>query len=114
MIIKIIEFEDKYPNYDLSFKAQNPLTDTEKLLGRHKALTYIKNAQGYHTYQEYWLGRKLMGTYVEEILPEEDKIAFIKLPQANCTLIGVRRGDSIYAVCDETHERILLTQGLWK
>lgn len=108
MTPKVIEFKDKYPNYDRAFFAYNEPTDTEKLLDCKKA-SLVFDAKNKREYQEFYFKKKDFDVLLS-IYEDGTKVhSFFVVGKTNTIHFrGVRRLNSIYAICLETHERVLL------
>ena len=101
--MEIIEFKEKYPNYSLGFRVNNPLTDTEKAFG--KSMHLLFHTKRNKTYQVFTLSNY----EIEELLkitPKADsgycgafivKDTHIRLINDDGLLLGY---------CVETKERI--------
>lgn len=109
MATKVIEFSEKYPKYNRGFLAYNEKTDSEKLIGKRASLVYDPN--NHREYQEFLFKEEIFSSLMN-IFKEEHKVYSFAAYGDNdpISFVGVRRGDSIYAVCLKTCERVILRQ----
>lgn len=109
MALKIIEFNEKYPHYNIGAFAYNPPTDTE-LLMNSKMSSLVFEPKRKHIYQEFCLDNSVFLSLLS-IFTEEEKIYSFEATVSDqfVQFRGIRRGSSIYAVCISTNERVLFT-----
>lgn len=103
--MKVIEFKEKYPHYNMGFMANNKPTETEKLLGRMSCLTH--DLERKRTYQEFFVKESLFIPLVK-FLKEGGPKSF------TCNgveFIGTLRKGDVVAVCLATMERVIFSHG---
>lgn len=101
--MKIIEFEEKYPNYSFGFLAENPLTDTEKALGRSMHLLFHEKRN--KTYQVFTLPEDEINEMLEWV-PKTGSNKCGVLKVCNVTIRVINDDDLIIGYCVETKERV--------
>lgn len=102
--MKIIEFREKYPHYNEGFIAKNPLTETEKLIGKKSCLTH--DVERKRTYQDYFVKEAVLNPLLE-FCKDGAKSFTCK----GVEFVGVTKGDSVVAVCIPTKERVMFSLG---
>lgn len=107
--MKIIEFKEKYPNYNYGFFAENPLTDTEKALNTSMHLLFHKKRN--KTYQVFTLSEDNMNDMLEWV-PKigSNKCGVLKV--CNVTIRVINEDGLIIGYCVETKERVAFSRAI--
>lgn len=106
-MFKLVEFKERYPNYNLGFFATNPLTKTEELCGLRMHLLF----KGNHEYQCFNFPEE----YYEELLKrcndlKENQFCVVGVNDAEFILKKVET--SILGWCKQTKERVAIDNPL--
>lgn len=108
MKLNIKEFNEQYPHYNLGFKASNPKTKTEEVIGLTMHIMYSPSSK--KVYQEFFLYDKYHALY--EALLDRKAHQFSMSINGNTFNVILKLVDrNIIGVCLETQERIAFSEG---
>lgn len=99
--MRLVDFQDRYPNYNLGFLANNEETETEKLVGRRMSLLFRDNK----TYQSFSIPR----TDYQELLKRIHQCRpgyVVEMSLNDATFHVFLKNDVVIGYCVETKERI--------
>ena len=103
---KIVEFEDRYPDYKLGFLAENKKTETERLSGLRMHLLY--SSLDSKTYQCF----SIPEGYYDELVQRLDKLTsssqWVVMTCNDAEFYLQKIKDSILGVCKQTLERVAI------
>ena len=108
MKLNIKEFNEQYPHYNLGFRASNPKTKTEEVIGLKMNIMYSPSSK--KVYQEFFLYDKYYTLY--KALLDRKAHQFSMTVNDNTFNVILKLVDgNIIGVCLETKERIAFSAG---
>ena len=109
-MLKIAEFEQKYPTYSLAFMANNGRTETEKLVGHRMHILYASYDN--KTYQNFTIPTGYYNQLIERLddLKSDKQWVVMSLNDADFYL--QKKGSSVLGFCYQTKERVAVSYHL--
>lgn len=107
--MKIKEFWDIYPNYNMGFLAINPETATEKLFGLSMHLLWMKHNE--KTYQEFSLG-KHYDSLAKACADGKPHVFTMQINGKSFDVALKLKGNICYGLCLTTQERVAFSRGI--
>lgn len=106
-MLKIAEFEQKYPTYSLAFMANNGRTETEKLVGYKMHILYASYDN--KTYQNFTIPTGYYNQLIERLddLKSDKQWVVMSLNDADFYL--QKKGSSVLGFCYQTKERVAVS-----
>lgn len=101
--MKLVNFQEKYPNYNLGFLANNEETETEKLTGFRMRLLFRDNK----TYQSFSIPKEDYQELIERI--HNCKPGYVvEMTLNDATMRLFLKDNTVIGYCVETRERVAI------
>jgi hypothetical protein len=109
-MLKIAEFEQKYPTYSLTFMANNGRTETEKLVGYRMHILYASYDK--KTYQNFTIPTIYYNKLIERLDNLKSDKQWVVMSLNNADFYLQKKGTAVLGFCYQTKERVAVSYPL--